>query len=112
MSVDEITKLMLFTAITLSILGVSFQFSRILGKIADSLQDFRLSIKNLGNLSTQLVDDYKLISNGLRAIGNLLEKINISIISPVSRYIDLAGNFLNKGRSKEEKVDIKNDSEK
>ena len=105
MSVDEIVKLMIFIGITFSMIGVSFQIMRILGKFADMLGDLRKTIQNLGDLSTQMVDDYKMLSVAIRAISGGLTNINSGIIQPLSSFGKIFSKyapFLSKNRNEDD----------
>jgi hypothetical protein len=85
MNVDDIVKLMVFGSISLSILGLSFQTMRIFGKVADIIGDMRMTIQNFGLLSSQLVEDYELVSKALRSFSDGISKINSNVINPISK---------------------------
>lgn len=98
-NVDDVVKLMFFISVSLSILMVAFQASRILGKFADVIQDLRATIKNLGTLSTKITADYELVSNALHGIANFLSNFNENIMKPLSQVMNLFKRF--GGRNKQ-----------
>lgn len=99
MTVDEIVKLMIFGSLSISVLGISVQLMRILGGFADMLGDLRATVKNLGTLSTQLVEDYKLIGSALRGIAGGLSSFNDKVIQPLTRVGNMFGGFWGKDKS-------------
>ncbi len=100
MTVDEIVKLMIFGSLSISVLGISIQLMRILGGFADMLGDLRTTVKNFGTLSTQLVEDYKLIGNALRSIAGGLSNFNEKVIQPMTRVGNMVGGFWGKNKDK------------
>lgn len=105
MTVDEIVKLMIFSGITFSMVGLSIQIMRILGGFASILSDLRKTIQNIGNASDQFVEDYKMISDAIRALSKGLTNINSGIIEPLSKFSKLASRFSKFGKNKEEEED-------
>lgn len=82
MSVDEFTKLILIFAIVFAIVGISWQLMRLIGKLADSVEDMRPTIKNVGKMSDQMVEDYKRISNLINSGVGFVTKLKENISGP------------------------------
>lgn len=97
MDIDEITKLMLIGSISISILLVSFQLSRVLSRFADVIGDLRKSVKNIGAVTDQFVEDYESISKTIRSLSKTIDKINLNVLAPISKVSAIFG-FLNRLR--------------
>ena len=105
MTVDEIVKLMIFSGITFCMIGISFQIMRILGKFADMLGDLRSTVQNIGHITTQFVEDYKAISEAIKAISGGLTNINSGIIQPLAKLSKLTSKIPGFGKKKDEDED-------
>src|SRR5262245_32039793 len=99
MSIDEVAKLIFIISISFAILMVGFQLARILGKTADILQDFRKSIRNIGNLSDQLVDDYKVVSAAVKAITDFFMHFNDNVLTPIKNVTGFVSRFVRRDKS-------------
>jgi hypothetical protein len=91
MSVDDFIKLLLFTVISFSILGISIQFMRILSKLTDMMEDLRTSIKSIGMITEQFTKDYQGISAAINSLSGSIKRINDDIIKPVSNIGKILG---------------------
>lgn len=84
--IDAIAKLILFTGITVSCLGVSIQFMRLLGAITENVKDLRKTVKNIGILTGDLVENQKLIKEGLKSFVGVGRRVE-AVVSTISQRI-------------------------
>jgi len=89
MNVDDIVKLILAISVSVSILAVSYQLMRLLGKLADSVEDLRRAIQNVSSASDMVVDDYGRLRKILHKLMDLLENIEESVLSPIKMLTSL-----------------------
>ena len=101
MTIDELIKLFVFGGITFSIVGISFQFMRILSKTVDMMQDLRKTLANANDLSSQLLEDYKSVKSVVSAISNGLGNINDAVVQPVVKASKGINRFFGKRKSRE-----------
>jgi len=107
-TVDEFTKLLLIFGITFAIVGISIQFMRVLGQFSGILEDLRISIKNIGNVTTQLAEDYKLLSGAIRGLSSTLKNFNKSVLKPLGRISEIFSKFLNRHNKDEDEGEKEN----
>ncbi len=91
MNLNDITKLILAVAISVSCLGISIQVMRLLGALTENVKDLRKTVKNLGILVEGLVADQKLLTKGLKSLVEVTDKIreiafmiSAKIIKPIT----------------------------
>jgi hypothetical protein len=96
MNVDDAVKLILAISFSVSMIAVSYQFMRLIGKLADSVQDLRKAIQNVSSASDLLVDDYARLRKVLHNFLDLLENIEESVLSPIKLLTSLIQSFTGK----------------
>lgn len=101
MSVDEITKLILVLSVSFAIVGIAFQFMRLIGKLTDSLQDLRKAIQNISKASDMILDDYTEIRVVLHKVLDIANNIT-SFLGPLKSAASLAKRFAGKRNRAEE----------
>lgn len=89
MSVDDLVKLMLAAAVAFAIAGIAFQLMRLIGKLADSLQDLRRTWKNVSKVSDLAVEDYMSLRNGIRNITGIISNFNDGFLVPIKAILTL-----------------------
>ncbi|MBN2016488.1 hypothetical protein JW766_06695 [Candidatus Dojkabacteria bacterium] len=104
MEFGDLPKLILAVAVSLSCVGISYQIMRLLGAITENMQDLRKTIKNLGILVEGLVEDQKLLSEGLRGVLEIIEKVRAmsnmvyeKVMKPITvifGFLTTVGNFV------------------
>lgn len=109
MNVDDFVKITLALSVAFSLVGISFQIMRLIGKLADSLQDLRKAIQNISNMSDMVLEDYMEVRTILRAVIDLVKNFRSQVIEPLSKLggavSALAG--LMKFKGKEEESDTR-----
>jgi hypothetical protein len=104
MDANDVAKLILFSAISISLLGISFQFMRLLGAVTDNIKDFRNIVRNFSILVEGFVIDQGLIRDGIKSFVNvgkrfeeLMTNISKKFIGPlevVFGFLTTIGTFL------------------
>lgn len=90
MSVDDITKLMLVSAAVFAIVGIAYQIMRLIGKLADVVQDARKSVQNLSSFSDMLLSDYQAIHDLLGDVRQIFAALRLNIITPIKTLLRIA----------------------
>ena len=104
MNVDDIVKLMLALAISVSLVGISYQIMRLIGKLADSIQDLRRAVQNVSSASDMILEDYGEIRKLLRVFMDVVGNFEENILSPIRLVTKLIQRFT-PGNNKESDVD-------
>lgn len=86
MNLSELSKLILVVGISASSVGISIQVMKLLSAITENVKDFRKTVKNLGILAEGLVENQKLITEGIESVLEVIEKIR-GIISLLSEKV-------------------------
>ena len=76
LSVDEIVKLLLVSSLAFSIVGISFQIIRLLGKVIGVLDELKNPVKNFSKLADLILGDYE---SGRKFIYKILASIKDSV---------------------------------
>jgi hypothetical protein len=79
---------------------------RVIGGAADLLSDLRKTIKNIGEITDKVVEDYKALSKVIELITNTLSGINDKVLTPLVSFgsvIGMFSGFFNKNKSQEDK---------
>jgi hypothetical protein len=71
MTVDELLKIVVVVGVTFSIVGISWQIMRLISKLADTVQDTRRVVQNVGEVSDLAVEDYKSVRGIVKSVGNI-----------------------------------------
>ncbi|MCA9379130.1 hypothetical protein KC640_01755 [Candidatus Dojkabacteria bacterium] len=79
MNVDDIVKLALVFAVTFAIVGISYQIMRVIGKLADTIQDLRRAAQNISNASDMVLEDYGKIRGLLDRLLSIVENIAVPL---------------------------------
>lgn len=104
MNINDLAKLILFSGITVSCVGISVQIMRLLSALTDNVRDLRKTVRNIGVLTDGLVKDQKLISEGIEgfvfagkkfkeAVNLIYDKI-VGPITVISGFLSAIGGFL------------------
>jgi hypothetical protein len=102
MTIDEVVKLILAISFAISLLGVSWQLMRLIGKMADSIEDVRGGLKSASKLVETASDDYNRIRTEVWSLLDSLKKIR-DVFEPLSKIFTVVsglGGFLNPKRDK------------
>jgi len=94
-SIDDLLKIALVFAIVFAIVGISYQFMRLISKVVQILEDLRHPIKNASELTDYVLEDYM--------DARSLVREGIADLSSIKQYLDnpvLIGGFLLKAFSK------------
>jgi hypothetical protein len=101
MSVDEIVKLMLAVAVSFAIIGIAWQLMRVIGKLADSIQDLRRTFQNVSKVSDMAVEDYETIRGGIKNVLGIFTNFNEGFLLPLKAIWNLFSRFKGKGEESE-----------
>lgn len=86
MDINNLAKLILFVGITVSCVGISYQIMRLLSAITDNVKDLRKTVKNIGVLSDGLIENQKLISEGIEGALDIVKKVR-DVVDLIARKI-------------------------
>ncbi len=78
MDIDEFAKLIFYIGVTASIVGVSYQFARLLGAVRDNVVDLRTTVKNAGILVEGLVKNQEQITGGIDSAVKAAQKLEMT----------------------------------
>lgn len=101
MSVDEISKLLIIVALSFSIAGISYQLMRLIGSFADTVRDFRITVQNLGEVSTKLAEDYDFVSEQVKGFAGAVGGVGKNVINPLTNLFG----FLKRFKSSDNDID-------
>lgn len=89
MELQEVGKFALYIAISISIVGVSYQIMRLLSALTGNIKDLRQTVKNVGKITDELIEDQKLMKQGIQSFVNVgkkaeesVELISVKVIKP------------------------------
>lgn len=99
MTVDEVVKLILAIAFAISLVGISIQLMRLIGKVTDTLEDTREGVRNFSALSTMAREDYEEIRREIKSILGFVTKLRVNLLDPISSLFSFVGRFLDKGKA-------------
>lgn len=71
MTVDDFLKIVIVVGVTFSIVGISWQIMRLVSKLADTVQDTRRVVQNVGEVSDLAVEDYRSVRGIIKSVGNI-----------------------------------------
>lgn len=75
-TIGDLTKLILYVSISISIVGVSYQIMRLISALVGNVNDLRITVKNIGVITSELVEDQKLIKSGIQRVLKIIDKVN------------------------------------
>lgn len=104
MNVDDLVKLALAFAVTFSIVGISFQIMRVIGKMADTIQDLRRAAQNISSASDMVLEDYGKIRKLLDKLFSIIDAIQENIAVPLKAIGWVAGKL--PGRKTGDETDV------
>lgn len=107
MSVDDFIKIMLATGFTFSLVGISFQIMRLIGKFTASIQDLRKTFQNVSTVSDLVVEDYRRVRGVLLSIVDVVDNLQKNVLSPLKTITNILSLF---GR-KQEDEELENSDE-
>jgi len=93
MTIDDFSKLLLILVISFGVGGISFQLMRLIGGFADTIQDFRLTVKNLGDFTTKLNRDYDDVIKQVKGFANSIGNIGRNVIDPITNMLGFLKRF-------------------
>lgn len=102
MTVDDVAKLLIVSALSLSIVGLTYQTMRLIGSLADSIKDLRKVLQVAGDLSERLALDYDFISSRVKNTVDSVSGFASNILDPLSTIFGFMKGFKKK---KKEEVD-------
>ena len=104
MNVTDLAKLILFLGITFSCVGISIQIMRLLSAITDNVKDLRKTVRNIGVITDEFIENQKLISEGIKSFVEIGKKvrgvvnlISAKIVEPITvifGFLSTISNFL------------------
>src|SRR5688572_23002505 len=92
MNVDDFVKVVLVLGFTFSMVGISFQIMRLIGKFTASLQDLRKTFQNVSTVSDMAVEDYSKLRGLLNGILGAFDNIQ-NVLSPLSVVTNMLSKF-------------------
>jgi hypothetical protein len=93
MNVDDFAKILIIIAISISLLGISYQTMRLIGSMADSIKDLRKVLQNFGSLSDRFITDYTYITDKVKDIVDTAGGIATNIVEPLGKILSFASKF-------------------
>jgi len=102
MNVDDFAKILLVIAVSISLLGISYQTMRLIGSTADSIKDLRKVLQNFGTLSDKFIVDYTYITDKLKNIVDTVGGFATNIVDPLKTIFSFVGKFKRGKKSKDE----------
>jgi len=97
MDINEIAKFVFIIGLTGSIVGISIQLMRLLSATTESIKDLRKTIKNIGVLSDELLEDHRIIQKGLKSFsfaGKTIKNLSKEVSEQIGEPIRVIGVFL------------------
>lgn len=92
MNVDDFVKIVLVLGFTFSMVGISFQIMRLIGKFTASLQDLRKTFQNVSTASDMAVEDYGKIRVVLNSVLGAVDNIQ-NVLSPLKNVASILSLF-------------------
>ncbi len=86
MTVDDFVKIILVLSVAIAIVGIALQLMRVLGGVADNLQDLRKAVQNVGKITDMAVEDYGKLRGLVTTLADLGDKLK-NIAGPVSALL-------------------------
>ncbi|MBL8015452.1 MAG: hypothetical protein JNK26_04685 [Candidatus Doudnabacteria bacterium] len=87
MNVDDFVKILLAVSVAFAIVGIAFQIMRLIGKTADSVQDFRKTIQNVSSASDLMLEDYKKVRGLLTDVLDIISTFRQNILTPAKALL-------------------------
>jgi len=91
MDISDITKLILVLGLTFAIVGIAYQLMRLISAVTDNLRDLRMTVKNIGVITDELIEDQKLLKEGVKSFVNVGKKfeemaqmVEQKIVAPIT----------------------------
>lgn len=105
MNVDDFAKILIVIALSISLLGISYQIMRLIGVMADSFGDMRTIIKSFGELSEKFVADYDYLIAKVKNIVDTLSGVSTNIIAPLGKILGFVSKFKRNKKADDEEDD-------
>jgi hypothetical protein len=102
MNVDDFAKILIVIAISISLLGISYQTMRLIGSMADSIKDLRKVLQNFGLLSDKFLEDYAYITTKLKDLVDTLSGFATNVVDPLKQIFSFVGKLRRKRKEKNE----------
>ncbi len=106
MSVDDIVKLLLALAVSSSLVVISYEIARLIGKLADTVQDLRRAVQNVSTASDMVLEDYQQVRKILQTFTDIVENFEENILSPMRLITNLLQAFVGNKSRKDDKSDL------
>ncbi len=104
MVVDDIIKLLLAISVSISLVGISWQIARLIGKVADSLQDLRKALQNISTATDLFLEDYNDVRKVLRKVLNIFDNLG-TIAAPFAKFSSFLAGMAGKGKEDDEEIE-------
>lgn len=96
MSVDELTRLLLTLAFVFAISIIAYQLARLIGKLADTVQDSRQVVNDAGKMTTMFTQDYDELRVELKRLIVLIKSL-VDALSGIGGIASFISNFTRSG---------------
>lgn len=99
MNIDDLVKLILTIAVSISLVLIAFGLFKLLKNLAEGINDLRYSVKNVNEISDMTLEDYKAVRTKISSVYGGVEKSieSINIFKLVTSFL------LRKGKGKSSK---------
>ena len=111
MSVDDIVQLLLALALSFAVAGIAYQLMRLIGKLADTVQDMRKAVQNVSEASDMMLEDYSRIRKLLNTILSFVEDLETNLLGPLRTVGKLSRRFSKNKANTDTKPEIEDEGE-
>ncbi len=94
---DDFVKILLVLAVTFSIVGITIQVMRIMGKLVDTVAESNLILKLAHDFLEKFSEDYDFIVEQLKYILEAISGFSRSVFIPLSKIFGFLKTFENIG---------------
>ncbi len=92
--VDNFVKIILAVSVSLSVVGISIQFMRLLGTTNSILRDAHGAVKDVVELIANIKEDYRGIAVKFGEITDGISSIKTNVVDPLNRFSNTVGAFV------------------
>ena len=88
MDPKDVAILIVTVGFTISMVGISYQLMRLVGSVTDNINDFRRTVKNVGQITDRFVKEQEMFDKVLADIVQISGSIKEAVLNFRTRVID------------------------